>query len=297
MSTEEFDRMIEALHLTGRFRVLRKLETCLTAPHDAAIERRRGLFVDVETTGLDHGRDEVIELAMIPFTYGIDGRIFEVGEAFHGYRQPTIPIPPKITELTGIDDAMVAGHALDVAAIDARVGEVDLVLAHNAAFDRKFLERLSETFVRKPWACSMSQVDWNAEGFEGTKLGYLAMGAGFFYDRHRATNDCLAALHLLSLDLPKSRRPALAQLLERARRPSWRIWAENAPYDFKDILKARGYRWNGEVNGFPRAWYRDVEDDQRDAEIDYLRSEIYQKRDFEPHVRKVSAFERFSVRC
>ncbi|WP_018113012.1 exonuclease domain-containing protein [Caulobacter sp. UNC279MFTsu5.1] len=61
---------------------------------------------DVETTGLDWRQDEIIELAMVPFRYGVDGRIYEVGKAFHGFRQPTRPIPPEITALTGIDDAI-----------------------------------------------------------------------------------------------------------------------------------------------------------------------------------------------
>ena len=36
-------------------------------------------------------------------------------------------------------------------------------------------------FATKPWACSMTQIDWSSEGFEGTKLAYLACAAGFFF--------------------------------------------------------------------------------------------------------------------
>ena len=90
----------------------------------------------------------------------------------------------------------------------------------------------------------MSQVDWIDEGHEGVKLAYLAAGAGFFYDRHRAVHDCRAAIELLAAPLPSSGALAMQKLLEKARRPSWRIWAENSPFDLKDVLKARGYRWN-----------------------------------------------------
>lgn len=141
----------------------------------------------------------------------------------------------------------------------------------------------------------MTQVDWVAEGFEGTKLAYLAMGAGFFYERHRAAQDCIAAIELLAAPLPKSSVPAMTRLLERARRPTWRIWAEGAPFELKDALKARGYRWNGDSNSNPRAWYIDVDDDARERELAFLRAEIYQ-REVEILTQKITAFERFSDR-
>ncbi len=190
---------------------------------------------------------------------------------------------------------MVAGHVIDPAEIAAFASGAALVIAHNAAFDRRFAERLSEVFVTKPWGCSMTEVDWAAEGFEGTKLVYLAMGAGFFYERHRAAHDCIAAIKLLAMALPKSGVPAMSRLLERARKPSWRIWAENAPFDLKNVLKSRGYRWNGDENPSPRAWYIDVDDQVRDKELAFLRSEIYQ-REVELLVRRVTAYERFSDR-
>ncbi len=284
------------LQASGKYRVLRRLapKPFIEAPDGS--ETRLGLFVDVETTGLDPNRDEVIELAIVPFTYALDGRIFEVREPFQRLREPGQPIPPEITALTGITDEMVAGHAIDPAEVAAFASGAAIVIAHNASFDRRFLERLSDVFVTKPWACSMSQVDWTAEGFEGNKLAYLAMGAGFFYDRHRATHDCLAAIELLAGQLPRSGGRAMTQLLERARRPTWRIWAENSPYDSKELLKARGYRWNGDSNPNPRAWYIDVSDDDREAELAYLRAEIYQ-REVQLLVRKVTAFERFSERA
>jgi len=267
----------------------------LIAVHDGS-ETRLGLFVDVETTGLDPSRNEVIELAMVPFTYSLDGRILEIREPFQRLREPDKPIPAEITALTGITNEMVAGQTIDPAEVAAFASGAALVVAHNAAFDRRFVERLSEVFVTKPWACSMTEIDWGAEGYEGTKLAYLAVGAGFFYERHRAAQDCIAAIELLAATLPKASVPAMAHLLERARRPSWRIWAENSPYDLKDALKARGYRWNSEGNPNPRAWYIDVDDDVREQELAYLRAEIYQ-RDVELLVRKITAYERFSDRC
>ena len=61
------------------------------------------------------------------------------------------------------------------------------------------------------------------------------------------------------------------------------------------LLKARGYRWNGDGNPNPRAWYVDVDDARREAEISFLRKEIY-LRDVELLVHRMDAYNRFSDR-
>ncbi|WP_176599342.1 MULTISPECIES: 3'-5' exonuclease [Sphingobium] len=295
-TTTDLEALAVQLVASGRYKVQRRLDrrTVITAPDGTPT--RLGLFVDVETTGLDPKKDEIIELAMVPFTYGLDGRIFEIRPSYQHFQEPSAPISSAITAITGITDEMVAGQRIDPAEVASFASAAALVIAHNAEFDRKFVERLSETFITKPWACSMTQVDWSNEGHEGTKLAYLALGAGFFYDRHRAENDCLAAIELLATPLPRSGITGMARLLERARQPSWRIWAEGALFDLKDILKSRGYRWNGENNPNPRAWYIDVEEVQREAEIEYLRKEIY-LREVDLLVHKMDAYNRYSDRC
>lgn len=292
----DLETMAQMLEQSGDYRVLRRLKPLVRRDPPTGIRTRLGLFVDTETTGLDPAHDEIIELAMVPFTYGLDGEIYDVGEPFQELRQPSRPIPPEITAITGITDEMVEGRAIDPAQVATFVAPAALIVAHNASFDRRFLERYCETFNTKPWACSMSEIDWAADGYEGTKLAYLASGAGFFYERHRATHDCLAALELLARRHPASGRTGLDQLLERARAPAWRIWAENSPFELKDQLKARGYRWNGEGTGAPRAWFIDVAEDQRENELSFLRAEIYQG-DIDLLVRRIDAYDRFSDRC
>jgi len=291
---EELEALANVLNATGDYRVLRRLVPKVHFANPDGAESRNGLYIDLETTGLDSTRDEIIEIAMVPFRYGLDGRVFDVGEPFQAFRQPSKPIPPEITALTGINDGMVAGKAIDTAEVATFAAPAALVLAHHAAFDRKFAERFSDVFKTKAWACSMSQIDWQAAGFEGTKLAYLAAGAGFFYDRHRAVQDCHAAIALLAMPLPNGALP-LSQLLEQARRATVRIWAEHSPFELKDQLKARGYRWNADATQAPRAWYIDVDEEAHQAEIAYLAKEIYQ-REVSPLTRRVTAYDRFSDR-
>lgn len=294
-SSEHLETLAQTLEATGDYRIIRRLKPRphIVPPPGAPL--RLGLVVDVETTGLDPQRDEIIELAMTPFTYGLDGTVFSVGDAFQGLRQPSERITPETTAITGITNEMVAGQVIDPAEVAKFAAPASLVIAHNAAFDRRFLERFSDVFSTKPWACSLSQIDWVAEGFEGAKLAYLAQAAGFFYDRHRAMHDCLATIELLAMRLPRSGATGLSRLLDGARTVSWRIWAENSPFDLKDDLKARGYRWNGDPGPQPRAWYIDVPEAQREAELRFLRTEIY-RYEVDPPVRRIDAYDRFSNR-
>ncbi|WP_158913243.1 3'-5' exonuclease [Caulobacter sp. S45] len=282
------------LEASGDYRVLRKLRQRdqLPSPPPGA---RLGLVLDVETTGADLRGDEVIELAMVRFVYSPEGEVLGIQEIFQGYHQPSKPISAEITALTGIDAATVAGHKLDLDRVGAFVAPSAIVVAHNAAFDRRFAERLPPYFSTKAWGCSMSEPPWREEGFEGLKLSHLAAQCGFFYDKHQALQDCLATLEILARPLP-SGRTALAALLERARRPSWRLWAENAPFEHKDVLKARGYRWSGGDDGRPRAWWTDVDQDMVEAELDWLRSNVY---GYEAEVpqRRLTAFDRYSERA
>ena len=157
-----------------------------------------GVVLDTETTGLVLDRAEVIELAMLKFAYTPDGEVLRVIGKFDELRQPTRPIPPEIAALTGITNEMVAGRSIDAAAVAAFIANAAVVIAHNAAFDRPIAENDWPVFKGVNWACSLNEIPWRENGFEGTKLSYLLADAGLFADAHRASADCQALLHILS---------------------------------------------------------------------------------------------------
>lgn len=287
------DGLAQLLEDTGRFKVLRKLVPRPIIDRAGSRFLRLAVLVDVETTGLNHSRDEVIEIGAVAFTYDDAGAVGDVVGVFSALQQPSGPIPAEITRLTGITDEMVAGQKIDLAALDALIEPADLIIAHNAGFDRPFCERLSPSFIPKPWACSVTEIRWADHGFEGNKLGYLVGQSGLFHDGHRATDDCHALLEILARPIAGSDVTPFAELQAASQRLRVRVWAENSPFDMKDHLKARGYRWSDGSDGRPKSWWAEIAEENLDDELRFLRADIYRWPDAEPLMQRLSAVDRF----
>ena len=272
----------------------------LSDPGDA--ELRRGLYVDCETTGFSPEHDAVIELAMLPFTYTLGGSLVEVlhDEAQVHRNDPGRPLPAEITHLTGLTDDDVRGEVIDDEAASTLIERSGLVVAHNARFDRPFVERVLPAARARPWACTRAEVPWIAEGFASQALHCLLCAYGVFArDRHRALADCEAGVWLLAQRLPVSGESVLAAMRRRALTPTVRLWAIRAPFESKEALRARGYRWMPEMrDGIERSWWTDVEPDEAEGELAWLREAVYGGTwGYLPPggipQRRVSAFERW----
>jgi len=253
------------------------------------------MFLDVESTGLDIRNSEVLELAITPFEYDVLGRIVSLGAPLHQFNEPSEPIPSEITAITGLTDELVAGHRLDISGVETFVEPADLIVAHNASFDRPLVERLSPAFANKPWGCTMCDVPWKGEGIEGRRLSDLLAGFQYFFDAHRAVDDCEAGIALLAMKLPKSGERVMSRLLSAARNPTWRIFAEGAPFEAKDTLKTRGYKWNADRELGPRAWWKDAPSQSVDNELEFLCDQIFENAVQLP-VFEITAFQRYSTR-
>lgn len=255
----------------GDVRVLHRLEVS-EGPTGEGVddEAMVGVVVDVETTGVEHESDAVIQLALRRFRFDADGVITAIDRSFSWYEDPERPIPPEITRLTGIVDADVAGHRFPDDDVVYALTHVEIIVAHSAAFDRKWIERRFPEAAGLPWACSMSDVDWDRRGMDGRKLAYLGMRCGFFYEAHRADVDVDAVIGLLRHRFDDG-RTALSVMMENALAPSWVVRAEGAAFALKDRLRARGYRWDP----VPKVWAKEVPDAARFAEECWLAANIY----------------------
>lgn len=210
------------------------------------------VFLDTETTGREHTKDEIIELGMVKATFSVERKIIlSVDKFYDEFEQPQNPIPPEITKLTGITDEMVAGRNFNEEQIVKFLAGTDLIVAHNALFDRPFFEKrfTISSLQTLPWACSFKEVPWSYLGFPGAKLEYLATHLGYFYGAHRAYVDCLALLWILY-----TCKESFPHLITSARKSSFKVTVKGNTFSINNDLKRIGFRFDG----FDKSWYKFV---------------------------------------
>jgi DNA polymerase-3 subunit epsilon len=288
------ERLAAQLEAHPDYRVVRRLDTLREGPALVGSTVRHAAIVDTETTGTDHAVDKVIELAVVVFEYcaatGAVGRVLGV---YDGLEDPGMPIPASSTAIHGITDAMVAGQRIDDGSVASLLDGVGLVIAHNAGFDRKFLEPRLPLFASLPWACSWAEVPWSEVGIESSKLEYLAYRSGFFFEGHRAEIDCRALLEVLRRPFGDSGASALKVLLESARAPSFRLWAMNSPFESKDVLRKRGYWWEAAK----RCWYGEFRSrEEIEDELAWLKETVFGGKSVALELEEFDAKTRYSLR-
>lgn len=248
--------------------------------------------VDVETTGLSLDEDGIIELALRRIHFDHLGIVTYIEQPYVWLEDPGMPVPLDISRLTGITDYDVEGERIDEDEVLELLYEADIIIAHNASFDKPFLSRRIPPVGEMLWGCSCQDVDWVQNGFEGRSLGWLCAQAGWFFDGHRALADVDAVITLLrypGLDSPT----LLAELYDNARQPRKRFEAVGAQFDVKELLKGRGYRWNDKK----RVWFKDVPATQAFSEEAWLDQHVYSANNrpkaFGPRIIQLKNEDRF----
>lgn len=266
------ERLARVLERTDGYRVLRRLPRadefwCRSMPVPGRCLKIG--VIDCETNGLDPERHRMIEVAIGTLTIDLDlGDVVGVTSPQSWLEDPGEDLPIEIEQLTHITSKMLVGAAFPDAEIEHALREVGALVAHNAGFDRGFVTRRFPAAATLPWACSMSEIDWPAQGLGSNRgLGSLVTAAGFFLpDAHRAAADVWATTSLLA-SIAHDGRSTAAHLVEVAMRPTHRLYAERSPFGCKDALKAAGYRWSAKR----RAWWIEGEPERIANETAWLR--------------------------
>ncbi len=150
------------------------------------------LVIDVETTGLDHKRDAVCEIAFVALQGG------EIIFTADSLVNPGRGIPAEVSRIHGITDADVAGAPL-LADLDIALPPHDCFVAHNSRFDSAFLPHLDE----RPWLCTQRLARHalpTCASYSNQNLRKslnLDVGAAEGQPAHRALADALVTAALL----------------------------------------------------------------------------------------------------
>lgn len=233
---------------------------------------RSCVVLDTETTGLNRSEHQVIEIGLVEVKFNFEtGDALSAENVYTSFQDPGAPLSEEVKAITGITDEMVKGQNIDWDIVTHLITDADFVVAHNAAFDRPFIERHVAASASKIWCCSLKQIDWSSKGYPAQKLEILGIYHGFFIDAHRALNDAKALSYLLSLKDETTGSPYLAELLRNAQRPLVRVIASRAPFESKDHLKGRRYTWDSPN----KYWSKTVYKDELAAEVSWLEEVVY----------------------
>jgi DNA polymerase III subunit epsilon len=250
---------------------------------------RVGAVLDVETTGREARADKIIEIGIRLFRFHKEtGEVLSRDEGYGALEDPGEPLKPEIIRITGITDAMLAGQKIDWSKVSQLMEASQIILAHNASFDRPFVDKKVGLSAKKIWGCSFKQVDWPEKGFPSQKLEILAIYHGFFSTAHRALADADTLLHLISMADPQHGEPYLKELLANARKKVAQVFAVYSPIETKDLLKNRAYRWDPEK----RVWSKSIFLEEVEAEKAWLSENVYSGR-FRGEIRELELFETF----
>ena len=150
-----------------------------------------GTFIcfDIETTGLSAARDKITEIGAVKVENGV------ITDTFSTFANPEMPIPQKITQLTGITDDMVKDAPSQSEAVDAflEFAGDNVLVAHNAPFDTSFIAKACEDMGREYNYTSIDTVAISRAILTDIKNCKLDTVAKFLrlgdFNHHRATDD------------------------------------------------------------------------------------------------------------
>ena len=150
-----------------------------------------GTFIcfDIETTGLSAARDKITEIGAVKVENGV------ITDTFSTFANPEMPIPQKITQITGITDDMVKDAPSQSEAVGAflEFAGNNVLVAHNAPFDTSFIAKACEDMGREYNYTSIDTVAISRAILTDIKNCKLDTVAKFLrlgdFNHHRATDD------------------------------------------------------------------------------------------------------------
>ena len=203
------------------------------------------LILDTETTGLDPDQDQCVEVGVILFD--VAARAVLAQQSF------LLPVPVNAAEPINRIPAAVSRRSQPwreaLVWFEMLVAAADVVVAHNAAFDRQWFGHGQLPAIHCPWLCSMDDLRWPADRQLRSRPSVrdLALAYGVpVWSAHRALTDCIYLAEVFA------RCDDLEQMLSLGMEPR-RLLRARVSFDDRHLAREAGFRWNDPVKG---AWTR-----------------------------------------
>ena len=208
--------------------------------------------VDVETTGLDPAEHELIGLSVVCVEVdGVTGEELKIVDSYSGRREPTRPISRDFEQVVGVRAADLAGMRLDNARMQQVLEGCELVIAHNAAFDRAFLVPHVLVFDQFTWVCSLRDIDWfGTEQQPKASIDHVLSLYKLKASSGTTADDCRALIQILGRPLPVSGHTGFAALLASSRSPRYRYLVPNPCVENGPALTELGFKFDPRANAW-----------------------------------------------
>ncbi len=154
------------------------------------------LFIDTETTGFSHRENEILEIGLL---FVSDKRL----EAYSQINRIKGIIPPHITKITGITNAMMMNEGIDpkinmAYVYDNYIRHADIIIGHNIIdFDAGFIDsdlkklglKLNKNLLHDTMKREIAAVNNKGYSLEDTAKKYKVV-----LPKHRAKFDAITTL-------------------------------------------------------------------------------------------------------
>ena len=220
-----------------------------SARQPSAVDPVTLLILDTETTGLEPDRDQCLEVGAILFS--VPARAVLAQQSF------LLPVESNAAERINRIPAAVScfpqpwRQAIEY--FNALLAHADVLVAHNAAFDRQWFGRGPLPAVHQPWLCSMDDIRWPPDRQLRSRPSVRDLALAYeipVWAAHRALTDCIYLAEVFS------RCEDLEALLRIGLEPR-RLMRARVSYDDRNLARDAGFRWNDPVKG---AWTRRLSD-------------------------------------
>ncbi len=226
-----------------------------TTPNKKAVESI--LILDTETTGLDENNDEVIEIGCILFNVPFKSVLSQLSFL--------LPVETNAAEFINgipVDVSNVMQPWKEGMQFFLRlVAASDFIVAHNAAFDKKWFGKGNLPSLDKKWICSLDDINWSFKKNIKSRPSVTDLALGFnipVWNLHRALADCYYISEVFK------KIDNLEDILLKATEPKY-LYKAMVSYEDRSLAKNAGFRWNSPVQG---AWTRKLSETEA-TELDF----------------------------